>query len=167
MLNTIVAESLDYIATKLEKPPVGERQEAERRDPGRPAPRSSSEHGAVIFNGDSYSDEWHDEAEKRGLPNLKTAVDALPVLQQPRTSSRCSTSTSVLTPRELHSRYEIYLEQYCKTVNIEANLTAKIAKTMILPGGAPLPERAGRERRRRQGRRLHARHHDARRRSPT
>jgi glutamine synthetase len=72
------------------------------------------------------------EAEKRGLPNYKTAVDALPVLQQPDVIALFD-KYKVLSPRELHGRYETYLEQYCKTVNVEAKLTAKIGKTAILP----------------------------------
>ena len=96
------------------------------------------QHGAVIFNGNGYSAEWHAEAEKRGLPNYKTAVDALPVLTQPEVVALFD-KYKVLSPRELHSRYEIYLEQYCKTVNVEANLTTKIAKTDDPAGGAALP----------------------------
>ena len=72
------------------------------------------------------------EAEKRGLPNYKTAVDALPVLQQPEVVALFD-KYKVLSPRELQGRYETYLEQYCKVVNVEANLTKKLAKTTILP----------------------------------
>jgi glutamine synthetase len=72
------------------------------------------------------------EAEKRGLPNFKTAVDALPVLQQSEVIGLFD-KYKVLSPRELHGRYETYLEQYCKTVNVEAKLTAKMGKTTILP----------------------------------
>ena len=92
----------------------------------------ANEHGEVVFNGNGYTDEWHAEAEKRGLPNYKTTVDALGVLEKPETSS-CSTSTRCLNPRELKSRYEIYLEQYIKTVHVEAKLASKMAKTVILP----------------------------------
>src|SRR5690606_23903071 len=89
-------------------------------------------HGDVIFNGDGYSQAWHEEAERRGLPNLKTTVDALPALKRPEAIALFE-RFSVLTPRELESRYEIYLEQYNKTVNVEATLVARIAKTTILP----------------------------------
>ena len=97
------------------------------------------QHGAVIFDGNGYSAEWHAEAEKRGLPNYKTAVDALPVLQKPEVIALFD-KYKVLSPRELHSRYEIYLEQYSKTVNVEAKLTAKIGKTTHPAGGAALPD---------------------------
>ena len=85
-----------------------------------------------MFDGNGYSAEWHMEAEKRGLPNYKTAVDALPVLQQKEVIALFD-KYKVLSPRELHSRYDTYLEHYSKSVNVEANLTAKIAKTIILP----------------------------------
>ena len=137
-----------------------QRQEAERRDSGGPGARSSQQHGAVVFDGNGYSAEWHAEAEKRGLPNYKTAVDALPVLEQKDVVALFD-KYKVLSPRELHSRYEIYLEQYIKTVNVEANLTTKIAKTTILPAAHALPAGAGGERHRGQGGGVHAGHHDA------
>jgi glutamine synthetase len=129
-LNTAIAESCDYIATKLEASLAGGKKlNTSIQDV---LAEIVHQNGAVIFNGNGYSAEWHAEAEKRGLPNYKTAVDALPVLQQPDVIALFD-KYKVLTPRELHGRYEIYLEQYCKTVNVEANLTAKIAKTTILP----------------------------------
>ena len=91
------------------------------------------EHGAIIFNGDGYSEAWHQEAAKRGLPNLKThgrrpadAADAgghraVREVQRAQPSAR---------PR---AAMDIYLEQYCKTVNVEAKLTIEMAKTMIFP----------------------------------
>jgi glutamine synthetase len=85
-----------------------------------------------VFNGNGYSDEWHREAEKRGLPNLKTTVDALPVLNSPEVV-KLFDKYGVLSPRELHSRYDIYMEQYVKTILVEAKLVVKIGKTIILP----------------------------------
>ncbi|MEQ9069728.1 MAG: glutamine synthetase type III, partial [Gimesia chilikensis] len=130
-MNTIVAESLDYCATKLEEATGGD-----------PAKLNSAlqtllteiinEHGAVIFNGDGYSDEWHAEAEKRGLLNLKTTADALPILQTEEVKE-LFTKYSVLSERELESRLEIYLEQYVMSIKVEYNLTLKMAKTMIFP----------------------------------
>ena len=129
-LNTAVSEALDYIATKLETA-VGE---------GKPLNTAIQtlltelikEHGAVVFNGDNYSAEWHAEAEKRGLLNLKNTPEALKVLEQPETV-KLFDKYKVLSPRELHSRYEIYCEQYVKTILVEAKLTAKMATTVILP----------------------------------
>ena len=129
-LNTIIAESCDYIATKLEAGVAsGKKLNAAIQEV---LQEIITQHGAVIFNGNGYSPEWHAEAETRKLPNFKTAVDALPVLNTPEVIGLFD-KYGVLTPRELHSRYEIYLEQYCKVINVEANLTAKIGRTIILP----------------------------------
>jgi len=131
VLNTIVAESLDYIATALEKATGGD-----------PAKLNSAvqkvlqdvikEHKAVIFNGDNYSAEWHAEAAKRGLPNLKNTVEALPALIAPKNIAVFE-KYGVLSERELHSRYDIYVERYCKDINTECATALSIAKTMILP----------------------------------
>ena len=130
VLNTIVAESLDYIAGKLE---------ADHKA-GKDFNKSVQEllaavikeNKGVIFNGNNYSEEWHKEAEKRGLPNLKTTVDAVPHLIS-KESIELFGKYKVLTEREVHSRYEIYLEKYVKTINIEVQMTTVIAKTMIIP----------------------------------
>ncbi len=129
-LQTAIAESLDYIAGKLEAS-VGS---------GKTLNASiqtlltelANENAAVVFNGNGYSEEWHMEAEKRGLPNLKTTVDALPQLNTPEVI-KLFDKYNVLTPRELKSRYEIYLETYVKTVLVEAKLVVKMGKTLILP----------------------------------
>ena len=92
----------------------------------------ANEHAPIVFNGNGYSEEWHQEAEKRGLPNYKTTVDALPVLNSPEVI-KLFDKYGVLTPRELKSRYEIYLETYVKTILVEAKLVVKIGKTLILP----------------------------------
>ena len=130
-LNTIVAESLDYIATELEKATGGDMaklpQAVEKL-----LQQIVSEHKAVIFNGNGYAQEWHDEAKKRGLPNLKATPDALSVLASP-TNIALFEKYGVLTERELRSRYEIYMERYCKDINTEAQSAIQIAKTMILP----------------------------------
>lgn len=130
VLNTIVAESLDFIAGKLEADTKG----------GKPLnkaiqdllPGILKESKKVIFNGDGYSDEWHKEAEKRGLPNLKNTVDAIPTLIRKDTIELFG-KYKVLSERELHARYTIFCESYVKTVNIEANLMLSMGKTMILP----------------------------------
>jgi glutamine synthetase len=130
-LNTIVADSLDWVATRLEKETKGDESklnsavQALLKD-------IVTEHQAIIFNGDNYSEEWHKEAAKRGLPNLRTAVEALPALLDEEVAAMFERQ-QVLSRRELHSRYEIYLEQYCKSVTLEANLVLKVGKTMIFP----------------------------------
>jgi glutamine synthetase len=89
----------------------------------------------IVFGGDNYSDEWHAEAEKRGLFNLKTTPDALPWLIEDQTTTVFG-NYEVLSERELHSRYEVAIEQYATKLNIEAETAASIARTMILPAAA-------------------------------
>ncbi len=86
----------------------------------------------VIFNGDNYTPEWHQEAEKRGLPNVRNTVDSLPVILRKDTIELFG-KYKVYSERELQSRFAILCENYVKTVNIEARLTSMMAKTMILP----------------------------------
>ena len=90
------------------------------------------QNSAVIFNGNNYSEEWHQEAARRGLPNLKTSVEALPVIGSKEVVALME-KYKVLSKRETHSRMDIYLEQYCKAVNVEANLTVEMARTKIYP----------------------------------
>ncbi|MGD9719990.1 MAG: glutamine synthetase III [Pirellulales bacterium] len=131
VLNTIAAESLDYVATELEKATGGDPSKlnaAVQQIVG----KLWKEHKAVVFNGDGYSAEWHAEAEKRGLPNLKNTIAALPALIS-ETSIKLFEKYNVLSAREMHSRYEIYLERYCKDINMESQIALNMAKTMILP----------------------------------
>jgi glutamine synthetase len=131
VLNTIVAESLDYIATELETATGG--------DPSKLNAAAqkllqdiAKKHKAVIFNGDGYTEDWHKEAERRSLPNLRNTVDALPVLVTPE-NSKLFEKYGVLSHREVHSRYDIYMERYCKDVNTESLTALNMARTMILP----------------------------------
>ncbi len=129
-LNTIVAESLDYIATRLENA-EGSLEEAVQMV----LQEIMEEHGRIIFNGDGYSEEWHKEAERRGLPNLRAAVDALPELGSPEAIALFE-KYNVLSEREALSRMEVKLEQYVMAIKVEAALTAEIARTMIYPAAA-------------------------------
>jgi glutamine synthetase len=130
-INTILAESLDFIATELEA--AGASDPAKLNGAVQKVLESILEkHGSVIFNGDGYSEAWHKEAEKRGLPNLRTTVDALPVLESPEVVAMFD-KYAVLSPRELQSRMEVYLEQYCLTVGLEARTAVEMAKTIIFP----------------------------------
>jgi glutamine synthetase len=130
-LNTIVTESLDYIATELEKATSGDLSKLNTAVQ-KLLQDIVTKHGAVIFNGDNYAAAWHEEAEKRGLPNLKTSIDALPVLNAPEVVEVLS-KYGVLTPRETQSRHDIYLEQYIKTISTEAKLMVEMSRTMIFP----------------------------------
>ncbi len=130
-MNTIVAESLDYCATRLEKETGG--------NPTKLNPALQkllteiiTEHGAIIFNGDGYSEAWHQEAERRGLLNKKRSPEALAALKTKEVEELFE-KYGVLSKRELESRYDIYVEQYCKTVKVEAKMTIEMARTMIFP----------------------------------
>ena len=130
-MNTIVAESLDYCATRLEKA-TGGKPEKLNKALQELLTEIIKEHGDIVFNGDGYSEAWHKEAAKRGLLNLKTTPDALPQLIKPEVK-KLFEEYGVLSPRELESRYEIYLEQYIKTVSTEARLAYEIGQTMVFP----------------------------------
>ena len=130
-MNTIVAESLDYCATRLEEATGGDSSKL-HGELQKLLTEIMNEHGAIVFNGDGYSQEWHDEAANRGLLNNKTTVDALPALEGDEVKELFS-KYGVLSERELESRLEIYLEQYCMTVGVEASLTLEMARTMIFP----------------------------------
>jgi glutamine synthetase len=130
-LNTIVAESLDYIASELEKATGGEAGKLNAAVQ-KLLQDIAVKHSAVIFNGDNYAAAWHEEAEKRGLPNLRTCIEAIPVLASPEVVQLLD-KYGVLSPRETQSRHDIYFEQYVKSVNTEARLVVEIARTMIFP----------------------------------
>ncbi len=126
VLNTIVAESLDEIATRLEKAKDLEKEvTAIVRE-------TMKEHGRVIFNGNNYSDDWVKEAAKRGLPNISSAVEAYGALANESTVSLFE-KYKVLTGREIHSRYEIALEQYAKHINIEARCAMQMTRGQYIP----------------------------------
>jgi glutamine synthetase len=130
MLNTIMAESLDYMATILEEAVAdGEDFDAAVQ---KLLTDVITEHGAVVFNGDGYSDNWQIEAAERGLPNLKTTLDALPELVKPE-SLALFEKYNVFNDKEMHSRYEVGLEQYALTISVEAKLSLELGSTVILP----------------------------------
>ena len=130
VLNTIMADSLDYMATTLEEAVSG----GEDFDMAvqKLLTEVITEHGAVVFNGDGYSENWQIEAAQRGLPNLKTTLDAIPELIKPE-SVELFEKYGVFNERELHSRYEVRLEQYALTIAVEAKLALEIGSTVILP----------------------------------
>jgi glutamine synthetase len=128
VINVIASEALDEIATRLEKAGrSGLHKEATAiiRD-------AMKKHGRIIFNGNNYSDEWVAEAKKRGLPNVKTGVEALASMATPE-AVKLFEKYKVLSAGELHSRYEIYLEHYVKHVNIEARAAVHMVKRQYLP----------------------------------
>jgi glutamine synthetase len=130
VLNTIAAEAIDYLAEELED---ALQKGASLEDALRPVlQRSYAANKQIVFGGDNYSEEWHKEAEERGLLNLTATPDALPYLLTDDTLTVFS-NYGVLSQRELESRYEVFAEQYITKLNIEAETAAAIAKTMLLP----------------------------------
>ncbi len=129
-INTIMADSLDYIATKLEADVAAGTDFDEAVQAL--LTEIITEHGAVVFNGDGYADAWPVEAEKRGLANLKTTLDALPELITPE-ALELFEKYHVFNHREMHSRYEIGLEQYALTIGVEARTTLEMGTTIVLP----------------------------------
>ena len=130
ILNTIMADSFDYMASELESAVA----EGEDFDVAvqKLLTEIITEHGAVVFNGDGYSDNWQIEAAERGLPNLKTTLDAIPELIKPD-AIEIFEKYGVFSERELHSRYEVRLEQYALTIGVEAKLALELGTTVILP----------------------------------
>jgi glutamine synthetase len=131
VLNTIVAEAIDDLAGKLKTALKGNPANLEKavtkvvRD-------SYSANKRIIFDGDNYAPEWHEEAEKRGLYNLRSTPEALPWLVEKGTVALFK-KYGVLSKRELESRHEVFLEQYAVKINIESETAASIARTQILP----------------------------------
>ncbi|BBX38427.1 glutamine synthetase [Mycolicibacterium mageritense DSM 44476 = CIP 104973] len=130
ILNTIMADSFDHIATLLEQA-IADGEEFDTAVQ-KLLTDIITEHGAVVFNGDGYSDNWQVEAASRGLPNFKTTLDALPALIAPE-SVELFEKYGVFNERELHSRYEVRLEQYALTIGVEAKLALELASTVVLP----------------------------------
>jgi glutamine synthetase len=130
VLNTIMADSFDYMATILEKA-VADGEEFDTAVQ-KLLTDVITEHGAVVFNGDGYSENWQAEAATRGLLNLKTTLDAIPELIKPE-AVEVFEKYGVFNERELHSRYEVRLEQYALTIGVEAKLALELGSTTILP----------------------------------
>jgi glutamine synthetase len=131
VLNTILADSLGWVSDQLE----------EKLGNGLPLEEAAfavikatmDQHGAVVFGGDGYSQEWHRIAvEERGLENLRTSADALPVLQRPEVRELFE-QQGVLSPVELESRFEVYAEQYILAIEVEAKLVLRMARSQVYP----------------------------------
>jgi glutamine synthetase len=130
-MNTMLADSLEWIAGKLETAISAESDKTAAVFSV--LKELMEEHGNVVFGGDGYSSEWHTMAvEERGLKNIPTTADALPALKTPEVIELFS-STGVLTPTELESRFEVYAEQYVLSIEVEAKLVVEMATTMVYP----------------------------------
>jgi glutamine synthetase len=129
-LNVAVTESLDYCASELEKGlKEGKKLQAAVKSL---LSKVIKENKRIIFNGNGYADEWQKEAAKRGLLNHRTSVDAYGEALHPEVV-RAFEKYSVMNERELHARYDVAVEQYIKTINIEAQLMVLMANRYILP----------------------------------
>jgi glutamine synthetase len=130
ILNTITAQAIDQLADELEAATSGGTSIEEAVLEIVKATWTANKR--IVFSGDGYSDEWHAEAESRGLANLRQSPDALPWLVEAPTIEVFS-KYNVLSERELEARYEVAVEQYVTTINIEGETAASIARTMLLP----------------------------------
>ena len=125
-LNTIAAEALDEIASRLEK------AKDKTAEAAAIIKEAYKKHGRVIFNGNNYAEEWLTEAEKRGLPNVTNSVDALKAFITNK-SFKLFEKYAVLSHKELHSRYDIYVETYAKQINIEGLVAIDMVKKQFIP----------------------------------
>ncbi len=130
-MNTIFAESIDYIATELETLINGDSEKLNEAVQT-VLKKVIDEHGSVIFNGDNYTDLWQEEAAKRGLPNLKTTPEALLAFCEEE-AIELFDKYNVLSKIELNSRFEIYIEQYILKIMVEAKTTIEMANTIVYP----------------------------------
>ena len=132
-LNTIMADSLDFAATRLEKATGGDPEKLHAAVTAL-IQEIMEEHSAVIFNGDGYSEVWQQEAERRGLPHYRTTPEALMVYTSAEVVDLYA-RYGVLSRQELKARQEIYIDQYCKTIHVEANLVIRMGRTIVYPAG--------------------------------
>ena len=133
ILNVIVADTLEDLTNRLEAKLKGKKGKKSLEETvGKVIQEAIHEAKPIIFNGDNYAAEWHEEAERRGLLNLRTSLDAYERMLDEKNVALFG-KTKVLSERELRSRHEIWLEQYFKTINIEGEMTETMARTMVLP----------------------------------
>jgi glutamine synthetase len=140
VLNAAMADSLDSIATELEAATA--KGEELSKAVGKLLTKVVKEHKRIVFNGNNYSAEWEKEAAKRKLLNLKNTVDALPQLIT-KDSVKLLEKYKILNEREIRARYEIFLENYNKTINVEGQLMVLMANRYILPAALEYQKRVG------------------------
>jgi glutamine synthetase len=140
MLNAAMADALDGIATELEA--AAKKGEDQNKAVARLLTKIIKEHKRIVFNGNNYAPEWEKEAGKRKLLNLKNTVDALPELIS-KEAVAVLDKYKILNEREIHARYEVFLENYNKTVNVEGQLMVLMANRYILPAALEYQKRIG------------------------
>ncbi len=140
VLNAAMADALDGIATELEG--TTKKGEDLSKAVARLLTRIVKEHKRIVFNGNNYAPEWEKEAGKRKLLNLKNTVDALPEMTSKEVVSLFE-RYKILNEREVHARYEVFLENYNKTINVEGQLMVLMANRYILPAALEYQKRLG------------------------
>jgi glutamine synthetase len=130
VLNAAMADALDGLATELET--ATKKGEDLSKAVARLLTKVIKEHKRIVFNGNNYAPEWEKEAGKRKLLNLKNTVDALPEMISPDVVALFE-RYKILNEREVHARYEVFLENYNKTINVEGQLMVLMANRYILP----------------------------------
>src|SRR5689334_17008881 len=140
ILNVAMADSLEYVANELEAAKA--KGEDLNKAVGKLLVKVTKEHKRIIFNGNNYAPEWEKEAGKRKLLNHKNTVDALGELVKPE-AVKLLDRFKILNEREAHARYEVFLENYNKTINIEGQLAVLIANRYILPAALEYQKRIG------------------------
>ena len=140
MLNASMADALDGIATGLET--ATSKGEDLNKAVAKLLTKIIKEHKRIVFNGNNYAPEWEKEAARRKLLNLKNTVDALPQLVTPEAVTLLD-RYKILNEREIHARYEVFLENYNKTVNVEGQLMVLMANRYILPAALEYQKRIG------------------------
>jgi len=131
VLNTIVAESVEVLTSQVEA--AMKKKKSFEDALSEVLKETYKKHSRIIFNGDGYSEAWHQEAKRRGLLNLHTTLEAIELFNSKKNLELFS-KYGVLNQRELEARQEIMYDQYFKTVNIEGETTEWVAQTQILPG---------------------------------
>ena len=140
VLNAAMADALDSVATELEAATA--KGEELSKAVGKLLTKIVKEHKRIVFNGNNYAAEWEKEAGKRKLLNLKNTVDALPQLVT-KDAIKLLEKYRILNEREIHARYEIFLESYNKTINIEGQLMVLMANRYILPAAFEYQKQVG------------------------
>ncbi|HTJ18627.1 MAG TPA: hypothetical protein VL494_17710, partial [Steroidobacteraceae bacterium] len=140
ILNVAMADSLESVANELEA--AKKKGEELNKAVGKLLVKVIKEHKRIIFNGNNYAPEWEKEAGKRKLLNLKNTVDALTELVKPE-AVKLLDRFKILNEREAHARYEVFLENYNKTINIEGQLAVLLANRYILPAALEYQKRIG------------------------
>ncbi|MCE9620116.1 MAG: glutamine synthetase III [Planctomycetes bacterium] len=133
VLNTMIAESLDHVATELEKKAGKNPSEAKMESAVRAVLKDLvKQHRRVCFDGDGYSEAWHKEAAKRGLPNMQSTAESLPCFAT-KSARDLFSKYGVLSPVELKARADVLVETYVKVVRIEARTLITMVKKTVLP----------------------------------